>query len=162
MGFKKGKTPHQTTLQRLLRRLDPQQVEEAFRQIFLQLSEEPREERGATALAIDGKAQRGRLKFEEEDAYKIHVVSVCDHETGIVVFQGHVAASPKTEEEEEPREGDKQSTGKKKTRKTAKQGEAEKAVSELAIAPFLLNPQKGALDNRESLTLCQRCDHGRR
>ena len=41
-------------------------------------------------MAIDGKAQKGRLKFEEEDSYPIHAVSIAEHETGIVLTQGHV------------------------------------------------------------------------
>ena len=41
-------------------------------------------------MAIDGKAQRGRLKFEEENGYPVHAVSLVDHQTGIVLTQGHV------------------------------------------------------------------------
>src|SRR6202043_2949808 len=47
-------------------------------------------ERGACAVSIDGKAQRGRLKFEQEEAYPIHAVSLVEHQTGIVLTQGHV------------------------------------------------------------------------
>ncbi len=148
LGFKKGIAPHQSTIHRVMRRLDPKQVEEAFCHVFHHLSETPAQERGATALAIDGKAQRGRLKFEEEDEYKVHAVSICDHQTGIVSIQGHIAPSPKIEEKQEeekrkerPLEGEKtEIQGKQKRKKTAKQAEAEKAASELAIAPFLLEP----------------------
>jgi DDE_Tnp_1-associated len=84
LGFQKGITPHQSTTHRVLRRLDPKQVKEAFHYVFHQLSEAPFQERGECALAIDGKAQRGRLNFEEEDEYKVHAVSICDHQTGIV------------------------------------------------------------------------------
>jgi predicted transposase YbfD/YdcC len=155
LGFQKGITPHQSTTHRVLRRLDPKQVEEAFHYVFLLLSEAPFQERGECALAIDGKAQRGRLNFEEEDEYTVHTVSICDHQTGIVLTQGHVAPSPKIQEkkEEEKRTqqekngkreeemGEKKKTqGKKKRKKSAKQAEAEKAASELALAPFLLEP----------------------
>jgi predicted transposase YbfD/YdcC len=139
----------------VLRRLDPKQVEDAFRHVFHLLAETPAQERGSNALAIDGKAQRGRLKFEEEDEYKVHAVSVCEHQTGIVLIQGHVAPSPKKEERKqeaqqkeerkkekpgEEEEENKKIKGKKKRKKTAKQAEAEKAASELALAPFLLEP----------------------
>src|SRR5260221_9307953 len=46
-----------------------------------------REKRGESAVSIDGKAQRGRLKFEEKNGY---AVSLVDHQTGIVLSQGHV------------------------------------------------------------------------
>ena len=60
LGFEKGVTPHQTTLQRLFRRLSIEELEEAFRGLFVHLFEPNKEERGAYAVAIDGKAQRGR------------------------------------------------------------------------------------------------------
>ena len=41
-------------------------------------------------MSIDGKVQKGRLKFEEEHGYPIHAVSLVDHQTGIVLTQGHV------------------------------------------------------------------------
>src|SRR5437763_14872189 len=37
LGFEKGVTPHQTTLQRLFRKLSIEELEEACRRIFLQL-----------------------------------------------------------------------------------------------------------------------------
>src|SRR2546426_12002104 len=85
LGFEKGVTPHQTTIQRLFRKLSIEELEEAFRRIFVQMFEQNTEERGVYAVAIDGKAQKGRLKFEEEDSYPIHAVSIVEHETGIVL-----------------------------------------------------------------------------
>jgi hypothetical protein len=41
-------------------------------------------------VSIDGKVQKGRLKFEEKNGYPIHAVSLVDHQTGIVLSQGHV------------------------------------------------------------------------
>src|SRR5437588_3321047 len=90
LGFQKGVTPHQTTIQRLFRRLSAEEVEAAFRSIFLHIFEKDKEERGACAVSIDGKAQRGRLKFEQEEAYPIHAVSIVEHQTGSVLTQGHV------------------------------------------------------------------------
>src|SRR5437899_12953279 len=40
LGFEKGRTPHQTTIQRLYRRLNIEEVEAASRGIFLQLFEQ--------------------------------------------------------------------------------------------------------------------------
>ena len=88
LGFEKGVTPHQTTIQRLFRRLSVEEVETAFRQLFLSLLNHEKEQRGAWAVSIDGKVQKGRLKFEEKNGYPIHAVSVVDHQTGIVLTQG--------------------------------------------------------------------------
>src|SRR5437773_405862 len=76
LGFEKGVTPHQSTIQRLFRRLSIEEVEAAFRSIFLPMLKQDQEQRGACALAIDGKAQRGRLKLEEEASYRVHAVSM--------------------------------------------------------------------------------------
>src|SRR5947209_3567419 len=75
---------------RLFRKLSGEELEAAFRGIFLHMFEQDEQERGACAVAIDGKAQRGRLKFEEEESYPVHAVSIVEHETGIVLTQGHV------------------------------------------------------------------------
>ena len=90
LGFENGVTPHQTTIQRLFRRLNAEEVEAAFRQIFLSLLNYEKEQRGGCAVSIDGKVQKGRLKFEEKNGYPIHAVSLVDHQTGIVLTQGHV------------------------------------------------------------------------
>src|SRR5260370_30871179 len=79
LGFEKGVTPHQTTIQRLFRKLRIEELEEAFRHMFLHMFEQNKEERGAYAVAIDGKVQKGRLKFEDEDSYPIHAVSIVQH-----------------------------------------------------------------------------------
>ncbi len=85
LGFENGVTPHQTTIQRLFRRLNAEEVEAAFRQIFLSLLNYEKEQRGGCAVSIDGKVQKGRLKFEEKNGYPIHAVSLVDHQTGIVL-----------------------------------------------------------------------------
>src|SRR5438270_9840025 len=82
LGFEKGVTPHQTTIQRLFRKVSAEEIEAAVRSVFLPLFEQDKEKRGTCALAIDGKAQRGRLKFEEEESYPVHAVSLVAHETG--------------------------------------------------------------------------------
>src|SRR5258708_34834057 len=90
LGFEKGVTPHQSTIQRLFRRVNAEEVETAFRHIFLQLATSKQEQRGDCAVSIDGKAQRGRLKFEEKNGYAVHAVSLVDHQTGMVLSHGHV------------------------------------------------------------------------
>src|SRR3989449_7301426 len=90
LGFEKGVTPHQSTIQRLFRRLSVEEIEAAFRGMFLHILNNDQEQRGGCAVSIDGKAQRGRLKFEEEHSYPVHAVSIVDHQTGIVLTQGHV------------------------------------------------------------------------
>ena len=90
LGFENGVTPHQSTIHRLFRRVNAEEVETAFRHIFLQIGNSKQEKRGDCAVSIDGKAQRGRLKFEEKNGYPVHAVSLVDHRTGIVLSQGHV------------------------------------------------------------------------
>src|SRR6059036_3469347 len=71
LGFEKGVTPHQTTIQRLFRKLNVEEIEAAVRSVFLPLFEQDKAERAGRALAIDGKAHKGRLKFEEQESYPI-------------------------------------------------------------------------------------------
>jgi predicted transposase YbfD/YdcC len=143
LGFEKGKTPHQTTIQRLFRKLNIEEIEAAFRSIFLQIFEKKKEERGACAVAIDGKVQKGRLKFEEKDSYPIHAVSIVEHETGIVLTQGHVE---KTDKEMESKQTEKD------------EYEEKKQKSELAVAYRLILQidWKGKILTGDAL-YCQRC-----
>jgi len=152
LGFEEGKTPHQTTIQRLFRKLNVEELEAAFRQIFLQIFEHTSGERGEHALAIDGKVQKARLKFEEEDSYPIHAVSIVDHETGIVISQGHVEKEDTgtkgklTDEEKKSEQSDKKK-GKSEAKKSEQkeenkesEQEEKKQKSELAVA-YRLIPQ---------------------
>jgi predicted transposase YbfD/YdcC len=153
LGFEKGITPHQTTIQRLFRKLSVEEVEAAFRGIFLHIFEQDKAARGARALAIDGKAHKGRLKFEEQESYPIHAVSIVDHQTGIVVTQGHVekgdtATKSQPTAQETKNNLTERKTGKKgkPTGKKSAQKEEEKKVeqeekkqrSELAVAYRLI------------------------
>jgi predicted transposase YbfD/YdcC len=153
LGFEKGVTPHQTTIQRLFRKMNVEELEAAFRGIFVHLFEQTQPERGACAVAIDGKAQRGRLKFEEEKSYPVHAVSLVEHETGIVLTQGHVERAD-TETKSRPThqetksEPTDQKTGKKgkpkgkkgepKEEEKANEHEEKKQRSELAVASRLI------------------------
>jgi predicted transposase YbfD/YdcC len=144
LGFEKGVTPHQTTLQRLFRKLSIEELEEAFRRIFLQMFEQNKQERGAYAVAMDGKVQKGRLKFEEEDSYPIHAVSLVEHETGIVLTQGHVERG---DTETKSKQADKQ-TERKPTDKQTKSKQPEKKTESKEDANGKKGEQKG--ENREN------------
>jgi hypothetical protein len=164
LGFEKGITPHRTTIQRLFRKVSGEELEAAFRGIFLQMFEQDKQERGACALAIDGKAQRGRLKFEEEDSYPVHAVSMVEHETRIVLTQGHVERKD-TQTQSKPTDkktGKKRDpNGKKSEQKGEKQAdehEDKKQKSELAVAYRLILQidWKGKVLTGDAL-YCQRC-----
>src|SRR6266567_3785465 len=163
LGFEGGVTPHQTTLQRLFRRLNPEEVEAAFRQVFVPLFEKGKEERGGQALSIDGKAQRGRLKFEEEESYPVHAVSIVDHQTGVVLTQGHVERGEEPEQSEQNRttvkkqQSAKKAKKKQSRKKTQREQEEDKAKSELAVASLLVKlvDWKGKVLTGDAL-YCQR------
>jgi len=173
LGFQKGLTPHQSTIQRLFRRVSAEEVEAAFRSIFLPMLKQDQEQRGACALAIDGKAQRGRLKFEEEASYPVHAVSMVEQETGIVLTQGHVER-PDTQTKSESREpeaksepADKQNRKKGRTKtqqsepteeKEKQEQEDKKQRSELAVASRLIAhiDWEGKILTGDAF-YCQRC-----
>src|SRR5206468_10316969 len=54
LGFENGVTPHQTTIQRLFRRLNGEEIEAAFRGMFLHILNKDQEQRGSCAVSIDG------------------------------------------------------------------------------------------------------------
>ena len=154
-GFKKGVTPHQTTIQRLFRRIRVEEVEAAFRQIFLSFLENEKEQRGGCAVSIDGKVQKGRLKFEEKNGYPIHAVSLVEHQTGIVLTQGHVEKQD-IESPDEPTESKPKS--KQPEEKEQEKHEEKKQKSELAVASRLIGhiDWKGKVLTGDAL-YCQRC-----
>ena len=162
--------------------MNVEELEAAFRGIFVHMFEQNKEERGAWAVAIDGKAQKGRLKFEEEKSYPVHAVSIVEHETGIVLTQGHVergdteTKSKPTEEETKSRQTDKKTESEQTDKKTGKKGkpkgkkgkpkeeekeneqEEKKQRSELAVAYRLILQidWKGKILTGDAL-YCQRC-----
>ena len=145
LGFENGVTPHQTTIQRLFRRLNVEEIEAAFRQMFLKILNKDQGQRGACAVSIDGKVQKGRLKFEEENGYPIHAVSLVDHQTGIVLTQGHVEKT------------DVESKSKGLGEQEQDEQEAKKQKSELAVASRLIQhiDWKGKVLTGDAL-YCQR------
>ena len=87
LGFPKDRTPHYSTLQRLFRRLDPDALATALRDFFAPqaLGEVPT--RGSAGVALDGKAQRGRLPHEAARTHPVHGVSAFCHSLGTVLAQ---------------------------------------------------------------------------
>src|SRR5712692_7042879 len=49
LGFENGVTPHQSTIHRLFRRLNGEEIEAAFRQVFLKILNTDQEQRGTCA-----------------------------------------------------------------------------------------------------------------
>lgn len=108
LGFRDGVTPRQSTIQRLFAKLYPDPLSTVLERHFGASSPPANGERGSEGVAIDGKAQRGRLAFDRTDG-PVHALSAYLHGKGIVLAQ-------------EPIEG---------------QG-TEKAEAELTVAPHLL------------------------
>src|SRR6266516_7127141 len=155
LGFERGVTPHQTTIQRLFRKLSAEEVESAFRSIFLHILDKEKKQRGECAVSIDGKAQRGRLKFEEKNGYPVHAVSLVDHRTGIVLSQGHVE---KTDVEPKGEPLDVETTSKLTEEQEQEEQEEKKQKSELAVASRLIEhiDWKGKVLTGDAL-YCKRC-----
>lgn len=97
-------------------------------------------------MSIDGKAQRGRLTCEEEKSSAVHAVSLVDHQTGIVLTQGHV--------EKTDLEPQSKLTGQHEQ----EEQEEKKQKSELAVASRLIQhiDWKGNVLTGDAL-YCQRC-----
>ncbi|MDO8688747.1 MAG: ISAs1 family transposase [Dehalococcoidia bacterium] len=108
LGFQKGVTPHQATIQRIFGKLNRHGLSTALERHF-GASMSVERARGSEGVAIDGKAQRGRLAFNPEDG-PVHALTAFLHDQGIVLAQ-------------EPIETD---------------GRTEKAEAELTVAPDLL------------------------
>jgi predicted transposase YbfD/YdcC len=87
LGFPAGVTPHQTTLQRLFRRLDPLPLARALTACFTPLRSPQSDPQGSVGIAFDGKAQRGRLACADQPEYPVHMLSAVLHDCGIVLAQ---------------------------------------------------------------------------
>ncbi|MGI8586589.1 MAG: ISAs1 family transposase [Chloroflexia bacterium] len=102
LGLPAQRSPNQSTLHRLFRRLDPKSLSLALTNYFTRKAGRPTQ-RGSQAVAVDGKAHRGQLNFEPRNACSIHDVEAFCHELGIVLAQialdnqggqGELAAAP--------------------------------------------------------------------
>jgi predicted transposase YbfD/YdcC len=86
LGFTDGVTPHQSTLQRLFCRLDPDQLSSALTRHFAASTDAQLRPRGSQGVAIDGKAQRGRLAFGSSGC-PVHALAAFLHDQGVVLAQ---------------------------------------------------------------------------
>jgi predicted transposase YbfD/YdcC len=137
MGFTKGVTPHQSTFQRLFRRLDPAVLSTALSTHCVEVHAPPPPVRGAQGIALDGKAQRGRLAGAVRAGCPVHVLTACTHAHGVVLAQEEIS------------------------------GHVQKAEGELTVAPRLIArlDWHGRVLTGDALfcqhTLCQQvCDAG--
>jgi hypothetical protein len=142
-------------MQRLFRRVNAEEVEAAFRHIFLHIVTSKTEKRGESAVSIDGKAQRGRLKFEEQHGYPVHAVSLVEQQTGIVLSQGHVE---KTDREPRGEPPVVETTSALTEAQEHEEQEEKKQKSELAVASRLIQhlDWHGKVLTGDAL-YCQRC-----
>ena len=91
MGFK-GVTPHQSTFQRLFRRLDPALLSTALTaHCASHIAAAPRM-RGAAGVAVDGKAQRGRLAFASAPGCPVHALTAYAHDAAVVLAQEEIVS----------------------------------------------------------------------
>lgn len=86
LGFPAGRAPHQSTLHRLFRELDPLPLAVALTACFAP-ARSPDDPRGRVGVAIDGKAHRGRLAYADHPDYPVHMLSAVLHDSGIVLAQ---------------------------------------------------------------------------
>ncbi len=100
LGFPHGVTPHQSTIQRLFRKLNADYLSAALSAYFSALSAVPAARpRGGQGVAIDGKAQRGRLAFDSSGC-PVHALSALLHEYGIVLAQEPIETAAETDKAE--------------------------------------------------------------
>ena len=86
MGFLGGRTPCQSTLQRLFCKLDGQALAEALSAHFAPVAVPLPVAAGSRGVAIDGTARRGRLPFQAGGC-PVHALTAFCHERGVVLAQ---------------------------------------------------------------------------
>ncbi len=99
LGFPQGKAPHQSTIQRLFKRLDPARLSQALARAFATHSAPDPPARGSQGVAVDGKAQCGRLAADPT-AGSIHALSAFCHEQGLVLAQEPITSTTEKAEAE--------------------------------------------------------------
>jgi predicted transposase YbfD/YdcC len=87
LGFPDARAPHQSTLHRLFRRLDPLPLAAALTPCCAPPPTDDPPPRGSRGIACDGKAQRGRLACADQPEYPVHMLSAVLHAHGIVLAQ---------------------------------------------------------------------------
>jgi len=84
LGFPAGRTPCQSTLHRLFRQLDGDTLAQTLTAYVVPLAAPAAPAGGAQGVAIDGKAQRGRLRFDRTGC-PVHALSAFSHAGGLVL-----------------------------------------------------------------------------
>jgi len=88
LGFPTGRTPCQSTIQRLLRHLDGTALAATLTTHVTPAAPTT----GLRGIAIDGKAQRGRLRFAPTGC-PVHALSAVCHASGLIVAQEPITAN---------------------------------------------------------------------
>lgn len=99
LGFPTERTPCQSTLQRLFRRLDGRALAAALTACFAPSGAPATTAPGTRGVAIDGKAQRGRLRFAGGGC-PIHALSAFCHDHGVVLAHEPIAGAAGTDKGE--------------------------------------------------------------
>lgn len=86
LGFPAGRTPCQSTLQRLFCKLEGQALAEALSAHFAPVAVPLPVAAGSQGVAVDGKAQRGRLPFQQGGC-PVHMLTASCHEHQVVLAQ---------------------------------------------------------------------------
>jgi predicted transposase YbfD/YdcC len=98
LGLRAGQTSCQSTVQRLFAKLDGAAVSRALSAALAQ-HVPPASGRGSQGIAIDGKAQRGRLQYQANGC-PVHALAAVMHGLGMVLAQEPITAgSDKAEAE---------------------------------------------------------------
>jgi predicted transposase YbfD/YdcC len=99
LGFPAGRTPCQSTLQRLFRQLDGDALAARLTTYFAPSAHLETTDAAAQGVAVDGKAQRGRLRFPNAGG-PVHALSAFCHEQGLVLAHEPITAGPDQAEAE--------------------------------------------------------------
>jgi predicted transposase YbfD/YdcC len=100
LGFPDGRTPCQSTLQRLFRQLDGDALSARLSACFRPSAAPAATDPATQGVAIDGKAQRGRLRFAVEHGPLVHALSAFCHDHGVVLAHEPIATGPDKAEAE--------------------------------------------------------------
>jgi predicted transposase YbfD/YdcC len=99
LGFANGRTPCQSTLQRLFRQLDGHALAATLTACLAPSAVPAPTDPTPQGVAIDGKAQRGRLRFAHTGC-PVHALSAFCHDQGIVLAHEPIEAGPDKAEAE--------------------------------------------------------------
>lgn len=91
LGFERATMPHQTTIGRAFAQLQPSDFAQALQRLFAPPRLGEILARGSQGVALDGKAQRGRLSHATTPTHPVHAVSAFCHNLGGVLAQLVVA-----------------------------------------------------------------------